>query len=923
MPLHRQFRYIHEPLPAGDSAIPALGHETLVDALKERLTYSHGGAFLVSGFRGVGKSTLVLRALAETMTAWAGRDELLVVHLNVGRSMTTDQLLFAVVRRIFESLDDRDLLARLPREVQRSLLLAYSRTSLSFTQTQSESSERATSLGLSPQHRLAPTMSFSGRRTRSQATEAAFLAYSETDVEHDLVRIVHLLNGSEGRAYGQHPGSRRLLRRRRREAARLRVHPVVVLDEVDKLTDNRQEPIALFEALLGRIKNVLTARGAHFIVVAGADLHDRAIQDSDRGNGVYESVFGWRMYVPCLWDAPDRLVRGLVEAGRDGPDGQAPWPDQGVWGPPAPDPVPVPVPAPYGTYAPPTPFTPYAPPIPYSPSTLYGDDITYPLSRTPLDEARLTRFISYLCFKARGVPRRLLQEFNSVVAWEDGCPVLHVGEEEWARIDFYAHLKAVVSETAAGADAGAGGSAMPVAIDGDRRRLGGYHVVDWALRSEGRPFTSTDVTGPQGIDPLLHMTSPAVERLLRHLVRAGMLDVVSEPGRPNATRYGGAESALAYYKLSDTYKRQLAGFVHSSESERSDLGIVSPSPGPGLYDPTAIGSPAPPPPGSPAPHPPGWAGTPDSTWPGTDPSPADPAAPAPAPLGTAGAGTPAVGVLAERYEMTSLLGQGGMGAVYRGRDLLTGRSVAIKVLHRAARNDERMLARFQREAEVCRQLNHPQIVRTLDALGSGDAEPALIMELVEGPSLREVLSERGALPVAVVARIARQLGEALAFIDSMGISRIDLKPGNVLLHPERGAVIIDLGIARPRLDDSWDVTLAGMVIGTPGYMAPEQARGDPADIRTDIYTLGILMYQCLSGVQPWNSSSLPEVLYEIMRTDVSVDTLPVSDGLRSLLGRMLSRSPDSRPQNPDHFLEQLAATPEAQQETDLDVPDIA
>ncbi|MFF6990646.1 AAA family ATPase [Streptomyces sp. NPDC010273] len=292
MPLHRQFRYIHEPLPAGDGAIPALGHEALVAALKERLTYSHGGAFLVSGFRGVGKSTLVLRALAETMGAWGGGDELLVVHLNVARAMTTDQLLFAVVRRIFESLDDRDLLARLPREVQRSLLLAYSRTSLSFTQTQSESSERATSLGLSPQHRLAPTMSFNGRRTRSQATEAAFLAYSETDVEHDLVRIVHLLNGSEGRPYRQSPRGRGLLRRRGRETARLRVHPVVVLDEVDKLTDNRQEPIALFEALLGRIKNVLTARGAHFIVVAGPDLHDRALQDSDRGNGVYESVFG-------------------------------------------------------------------------------------------------------------------------------------------------------------------------------------------------------------------------------------------------------------------------------------------------------------------------------------------------------------------------------------------------------------------------------------------------------------------------------------------------------------------------------------------------------------------------------------------------------------------------------------------------------
>ncbi|MFE6481862.1 protein kinase [Streptomyces sp. NPDC057757] len=884
MPLHRQFRYIHEPLPAGDRAIPALGHETLVEALKERLTYSHGGAFLVSGFRGVGKSTLVLRALAEATAAQGTRDVMLVVHLNVARSMTTDQLLFAVVRRIFESLDDRDLLARLPREVQRSLLLAYSRTSLSFTQTQSDSTERGTSLGLAPQHRLVPTMNFSSRRTRSQATEAAFLAYSETDVEHDLVRIVHLLNGSEGRTR-QQPVSRRLLRRwRRQENARLRVHPVVVLDEVDKLTDNKDDAIALFEGLLGRIKNVLTARGAHFIVVAGPDLHDRAIQDADRGNGVYESVFGWRMYVPCLWDAPERLVRGLVEAGREPVS-------QPGWGPPGPATI-TPNGAP-GTYA------------------GYPPETSYRIPSASLDEARLIRFIGYLSFKARGVPRRLLQEFNSLVVWEDGRPSLSVGEADWARIDFYARLEAVVSEAVASGDPD--GPAR-VVIDDDRRRLGGYHVVDWALRSEGRPFTSTDVTGPQGIDPLLRMAPPAVERLVRHLVRAGMLDVVSEPGRPDATRYGGAESALAYYKLSDAYKRQLAGFVHSSESERADLGIVSPLPGPGPYGSTVSvpGDQAPPPStgyGFPQP-----VGTPQRQTPQYgQPEPAARAAPPSA----AGSGTPAVAVLAERYEMSSLLGQGGMGAVYRGRDLLTGQAVAIKVLHHAARHDEQMLARFQREAQVSRQLNHPQIVRTLDALGSADTEPALIMELVEGPSLGDVLGQRGALPVGLVARIGRQLGEALAFIDDMGISRIDLKPSNVLLHPARGAVIIDLGIARP-LEDVTTVTVAGMVVGTPGYMAPEQARGAHTDIRTDLYTLGILMYQCLAGALPWNESSALHMLYEIVNTDVSVDALPASEELRHLLRRTLARSPDDRPQNPVEFLAGLASTPESRAELSLD-----
>lgn len=839
VPLNEQFRYIHEPLPVGDRAIPVLGHETLVAALKQRLTYSHGGAFLVTGFRGVGKSTLVLRALAETATAWSDREELLVVHLNVSRSMTTDQLLFAVVRRIFESLDDLDLLARLPRDVQRSLVLAYSRTSLSFTQTQSESSERSTALGLSPQHRMSPTVSFTGRRTRSQAVEAAFLAYSETDVEHDLVRIVHLLNGSEGRRPVQQRRRRRVLRRQRDRFTRFRVHPVVVLDEVDKLTDNNEEKIIQFEALLGRIKNVLTARGAHFIVVAGPDLHDRAIQDAERGNGVYESVFGWRMYVPCLWDGAQRLVNGLVEAQRTA-------------------------------------------------------GVEFRTTYTAFDEPRLTRFVEYLCFKARGVPRRLLQEFNSAVVWENGYPWLSLSDDEWARVDFYAHLEAVVSETLQIDEPNA--APGRVAIDDDRRRLGGYHVLDWAARSEGRPFTSTDVTGAEGVNALLRIAPPTVERLLRHLVHAGMLDVVSESGRPEATRYGGAESTLAYYKLSDTYKRYLAGFARRSESERADLGIVSPPPGPGLYDPTVID-----------------IARSDATTPS---EPSGIPLPTGPPLGTPSATTPAVGVLAGRYEMSSLLGQGGMGAVYRGRDLLTGRPVAVKVLHQYARSNDQMLARFEREAQVSRQLNHPNIVRTLDTLSGPGVEPALIMELVEGPSLADALHQHGALPAGLVVRIGRQLGEALTFIDSMGFSRIDLKPSNVLLHAERGAVIIDLGIARP-MGDAGQVTVVGMVIGTPGYMAPEQVLGNTADIRTDLYTLGILMYRCLAGAAPWSAASTHEVLFEIAHADVSVTALPVSEQLRSLLGRMLSRSPSARPQQPEAFLQELASTPEAGEEMSL------
>ncbi|MFJ8140877.1 hypothetical protein [Streptomyces sp. NPDC096013] len=156
---------------------------------------------------------------------------------------------------------------------------------------------------------VSPALSLTGGRTSARSTEATFLDYSEMDVEQDLIRIIQLLGGIQG------PAARRR-RRFRRERRRLLVHPVIVLDEVDKLTDNSDEALGHLENLLGTLKNVLTTRGAYFIPVAGPDLHDQALRDADRGNGVYESVFSWRMYVRCLWAGPERLVRGLVDYGR-------------------------------------------------------------------------------------------------------------------------------------------------------------------------------------------------------------------------------------------------------------------------------------------------------------------------------------------------------------------------------------------------------------------------------------------------------------------------------------------------------------------------------------------------------------------------------------------------------------------------------
>lgn len=879
--LHRGFRYIHEPLPVDDPAIPVLGHGELVADLRRRLTYSHGGTFLITGFRGVGKSTLVMRALEEAARARPAGDVLLPVHLNVARHMESDQLLFAVVRRVFETLEDRGLMEQLPGDVQNALILAYMRTSLSFKQTHSEGSERGGTVGMAasqgPLGSFSPSANLSGKQMSSRATEASFLAYSELDVEHDLVRIIQLLD------LGHVRRERRGLLRRRR-SARLRIHPVVVLDEVDKLTENSRDALTALETLLGRLKSVLTSRGAHFLLIGGPDLHDSALRDADRGNGLYESVFAWRMYVPCLWDAPDRLIRELVRRGEaedgaargtaDGADGA----DAGPAGPRGGGDPAGRGPAGVG-------------PAGMDPADRNSADRNSadmdPVGMDPADSdaVPLDLLIRYLRFKSRGVLRRLLQELNGLVVWDDesGRPALVLDEDTLLRVAFYSELEGVVAETVAPGGGRAGHALLP--LDEDRRRLGGFHILDWILRSRGRAFTAGEIESE--IDPLLQVDLPFVDRLLRHLVRRNVITVVSERGGADRTVIGNvAAVGAAYYRLSDEYADRLPGLARFSESERADLGLAGVLPGPDVR---------PSPPGTG--HGPGARATPD---------------PDAETFVTAVAGGGRLMTrLAGRYEVGPLIGQGGMGAVYRGRDLQTGDEVAVKLLNAALTTDETMRARFRREASIGMRVRHRHIARTVDVVD--EPSLALIMEYVEGPTLRTLMSDEGPLTPARTAVLARQLGSALVHLAQLRLSRTDLKPSNVILHRERGAVIVDLGLVHGTRGDASlpEITLTGMMVGTPGYMSPEQLNGDSLDIRSDIFTLGLLLWECLMGRSAFAQGSMQARLYAIVNEDVDPDVLPVSPELKAVIRRCTARDPGARYQTPEQFLADLEATPEA------------
>jgi eukaryotic-like serine/threonine-protein kinase len=801
VPLRAAFRYVHEPLRLDDDAIPLLGNEHLIRALKERLVNSFGGAFLVTGFRGVGKSTLIEQALADIEKDHPRGRRVLPVVLSVARPLETERLLFAIVRRVFEALTEAGVLDSLPPETRRSLVLAYMRTSLSFKETRADATERSSSVDvdparltrglLGPAGTAIPRAGMSTKRSRSLATEAAFLAYSETDVEHDMMRIVRLLSAVPDR-----PG-RRWWRRRRTP---LDLQLVVVLDEVDKLTSLR-EGLEKVERLLGGIKNLVTMRGAHYLVVAGPDLHDRVVRDSGRGNGIYESVFAWRMYVPCSWSAPARLLAdlGLSEPGGGGV---------------------------------------------------------------------IEEFESYLRFTSRGVLRRLLQEVNSFVVWEESRrPYLRITSRHHDAISFYATLERSLDAFFVATDR----QVPPTPLGRDRWRLAAYYVMDWVLRGEGRPFTSADViqaVEDEDFDPLLHVSRAGVESLLEHLAAQGVLELVREPARATATMIPDvAEAQHASYKLEDSLLGRLYAILAQTEHEGSEPGA----------------------------EPPGRT----------------------APIETLSGG---------RYEVWSLIGEGGTSSVYEGRDTLLRRPVAVKVLRTALRDDPKARGRFLREALIAGAVHHPNVVDVYEVVSApdGDGPPAIVMELVAGPTLNQVLERGGALPPARVARLGITLADALGYLAGKGLARIDLKPHNVVLSPARGPVVIDLGIAKivenapawpagvgdpAELADA--ATQSGIVIGTPAYLSPEQARGDTVDIRSDIYALGLVLCVCLTGRHPYRESDPVAMMARAVLGGVDTSALPGSPRLREVLARATAPDREDRYARPAGLAAALRATPEA------------
>ncbi|HLV97612.1 MAG TPA: serine/threonine-protein kinase [Ktedonobacterales bacterium] len=228
----------------------------------------------------------------------------------------------------------------------------------------------------------------------------------------------------------------------------------------------------------------------------------------------------------------------------------------------------------------------------------------------------------------------------------------------------------------------------------------------------------------------------------------------------------------------------------------------------------------------------------------------------------AGAG----GLIGQRigpYVLQGLLGTGGMGAVYRARDMRLGRAVAIKVIDVSVGNGPRFAARFQREARALAQLDHPNILPLWD-VGQVGHLLYLVTPVVEGGSLRDLrLRLGGSVPPKQAFGLAIQVADALQHAHERGIIHRDVKPGNLLLHPDGRIMLADFGIARS-LHDGAEISATDLAIGTPHYIAPEQALGDQVDGRADVYSLGAVLYELLSGRPPYLAESATRVLVQVL-----------------------------------------------------------
>ncbi len=281
-------------------------------------------------------------------------------------------------------------------------------------------------------------------------------------------------------------------------------------------------------------------------------------------------------------------------------------------------------------------------------------------------------------------------------------------------------------------------------------------------------------------------------------------------------------------------------------------------------------------------------------------------------------------IVAGKYRVEELIGEGGMGQVFKATQLSLDKSIVLKVLRKSLLSDARTVARFQREAKAASRLNHPNAIGIIDFGQDSDDALYIAMEYVQGKDLHQILTDEGPIPERRLIRIVAQMLAALSEAHAVGVIHRDLKPENIMIEQRRDqpdfVKVLDFGIAKLQEapgSEGQALTRAGFVCGTPEYMSPEQASGAAVDPRSDLYSVGVILYQCLTGVLPFDADS-PVALATM---HLSEDPVPprqknpdihCSDALEKLILKAMAKLPEERPQTADQFRTELLAIEKSQ-----------
>ena len=269
-----------------------------------------------------------------------------------------------------------------------------------------------------------------------------------------------------------------------------------------------------------------------------------------------------------------------------------------------------------------------------------------------------------------------------------------------------------------------------------------------------------------------------------------------------------------------------------------------------------------------------------------------------------------------RYKVVSRVGSGGMADVYCAEDNQLGRRVALKVLHRRFAEDQEFLERFRREASAAAGLQHPNVVQVYDR-GSWDGTSYIAMEFLEGRNLKQIIRERGVLEPALAVDVAVQILRAIRFAHKRGVIHRDIKPHNVIVDPEGRAKVTDFGIARAGASD---MTETGAIMGTAQYLSPEQAQGHPISAAADIYSVGIVLYEMLTGRVPFEADSAVTIALKQVNEDpqaIRAVNPDVSPELEDAVLRALRKDPRERYADAEEFIEALERVRDAPPRTEV------